>query len=35
MEITCDKSYPCFLSINASLPYGGQMSLFYDSADIQ
>ncbi len=35
MEITCEKSYPCFLTINASLPFGGQMQLFYDSADIQ
>ncbi len=25
MEITCDEGYPCFLTINASLPYGGDM----------
>lgn len=35
MEILCEKSYPCFLTINASLPWGGDMQLFYDSADIQ
>lgn len=35
MDITCEKTYPCFLSINASLPYGGNMQLFYDSVDVQ
>ncbi len=34
MELSCN-SYPCFLTINASLPYGGYMELFYDSADVQ
>lgn len=35
MDITCEKTYPCFLTINASLPYGGNMELFYDSVDVQ
>jgi hypothetical protein len=25
MDITCEKGYPCFLTINASLPWGGNL----------
>lgn len=35
MDITCEKGYPCFLTINASLPWGGNLELFYDSIDAQ
>ena len=35
MPLKCPKSYPCFVQINASLPYGGSLRLFYSSDNVQ